>query len=213
VTLARTVLREQVKELIIQRILDGTYPPGSRVVESQLAGEFGVSQAPVREALRDLEALRFIETAPYKGARVRDVSAEELGEIYPVRAVLEELAGRAAAPRVTDQTLAQLEEELAGMRAAADAGDVHAQLMHDARFHELIIEAAGNQVLLEVWGSLRIEAMTLVSVIKADSDLHAIAARHVPLLEALRLRDPELAGKELRDHIEFFGSQVKGMQA
>jgi DNA-binding GntR family transcriptional regulator len=213
VTLARTVLREQVKELIIQRILDGTYPPGSRVVESQLAGEFGVSQAPVREALRDLEALRFIETAPYKGARVRDVSAEELGEIYPVRAVLEELAGRAAAPRVTDQTLAQLEEELAGMRAAADAGDVHAQLMHDARFHELIIEAAGNQVLLEVWGSLRIEAMTLVSVIKADSDLHAIAARHVPLLEALRLRDPELAGKELRDHIEFFGSLVKGMQA
>lgn len=212
-TLARTVLREQVKELIIQRILDGTYPPGSRVVESQLAGEFGVSQAPVREALRDLEALRFIETAPYKGARVRDVSAEELGEIYPVRAVLEELAGRAAAPRVTDQTLAQLEEELAGMRAAADAGDVHAQLMHDARFHELIIEAAGNQVLLEVWGSLRIEAMTLVSVIKADSDLHAIAARHVPLLEALRLRDPELAGKELRDHIEFFGSLVKGMQA
>jgi DNA-binding GntR family transcriptional regulator len=213
VTLARTVLREQVKELIIQRILDGTYPPGSRVVESQLAGEFGVSQAPVREALRDLEALRFIETAPYKGARVRDVSAEELGEIYPVRAVLEELAGRAAAPRVTDQTLAQLEEELAGMRAAADAGDVHAQLMHDARFHELIIEAAGNQVLLEVWGSLRIEAMTLVSVIKADSDLHAIAARHVPLLEALRLRDPELAGKELRDHIEFFGSLVKGMEA
>lgn len=212
-TLARTVLREQVKELIIQRILDGTYPPGSRVVESQLAGEFGVSQAPVREALRDLEALRFIETAPYKGARVRDVSAEELGEIYPVRAVLEELAGRAAAPRVTDQTLAQLEEELAGMRAAADAGDVHAQLMHDARFHELIIEAAGNQVLLEVWGSLRIEAMTLVSVIKADSDLHAIAARHVPLLEALRLRDPELAGKELRAHIEFFGSLVKGMEA
>jgi DNA-binding GntR family transcriptional regulator len=213
VTLARTVLREQVKELIIQRILDGTYPPGSRVVESQLAGEFGVSQAPVREALRDLEALRFIETAPYKGARVRDVSAEELGEIYPVRAVLEELAGRAAAPRVTDQTLAQLEEELAGMRAAADDGDVHAQLMHDARFHELIIEAAGNQVLLEVWGSLRIEAMTLVSVIKADSDLHAIAARHVPLLDALRLRDPELAGKELRDHIEFFGSLVKGMEA
>ena len=88
-TLSRSVLREQIKEVIIQRILDGTYAPGDRVVELALVQELGVSQAPVREALRDLEAMRFIESEPYRGARVRQVTHKELTETYPVRAALE----------------------------------------------------------------------------------------------------------------------------
>lgn len=207
--LNRTVLREQIKELIIERILDGTYPPGTRIIELQLAQEFGVSQAPIREAVRDLEAMRFIESEPYRGARVRAVTAKELAEIYPVRAALEEVAGRAAAPLVTDDLLTGLESELTGMREAAVRNDVHQQLVHDARFHELILEAAGNQTLLEVWRSLRIEARTLVSVITSEFDLGAIAETHVPVLEALRRRDPELAGTEMRSHIERFGAALQ----
>ena len=83
-TLERSVMREQIKELIIKRILKGTYQPGQRVVELQLVQELGVSQAPVREALRDLEAMKFIESEPYRGARVRQVAREELTETYPV---------------------------------------------------------------------------------------------------------------------------------
>ena len=82
----RTVLREQVKELLLERILVGVYRPGDRLVETRIAQELGTSQAPVREALRDLELLRFVESEPFRGARVREVSAEELAEIYPVRA-------------------------------------------------------------------------------------------------------------------------------
>jgi DNA-binding GntR family transcriptional regulator len=204
----RGVLREVIRERILERILDGTYPPGSRIVESQLAHEFGTSQAPVREALRDLEGMRFIESQPHVGARVRAVTSEELGQIYPVRAALEEVAGREAAVRVTDEILAALAGELQAMRRAAEAGDVHEQLVHDARFHEIIVEASGNQVLLEVWRSLRVEASTLVSVLKADSNLRMIAEMHRPVLSALQSRDPDLAGKEMRAHIEFFGSFV-----
>lgn len=205
-------LRDQIKDRIVERILDGTYGPGDRVKESVLAAEFGVSQAPVREALRDLEAMRFIETQPHKGARVREVTVEELGQIYPVRAALEEVAGREAATRMTDDHLTALTGELSGMRQAADDGDLHALLVHDTRFHEIIVEASGNQVLLEVWRTLRVEARTVVSVLRGHSDLHAIAELHRPVLMAVQFRDPELAGKEMRAHIEFFGASVlKGM--
>jgi DNA-binding GntR family transcriptional regulator len=121
-----------------------------------------VSQAPVREALRDLEALRFVEHAPYRGAGVRKVTEAELAEIYPVRAALEEVAGHAAAIRLDDEGLAALKHELSEMFAAADAGDVHRQVTHDVRFHEIIVRAAHNATLFEVWRLLRIEARTMV---------------------------------------------------
>lgn len=207
-TLSRTVLREQVRELIIERILDGTYRPGERVVELALVQELGVSQAPVREALRDLEAMRFVESEPYRGARVREVSRDELAETYPVRAALEELAGVMAAPEVDDGTLRQLEAELQSMLAAARGKDQHGLLVHDACFHEIVVEAAGNSVLLDCWSGLRIEAYTLVSVIKSHHDLIAIANAHLPILDALRQRDPGLAGKVMREHIENFGTEL-----
>lgn len=204
----RRILREEIRERIVERILDGTYPPGARVIESQLAHEFGTSQGPVREALRDLEGMRFIESRPHRGARVRAVTLDELAQIYPVRAALEEVAGREAAARVTDELTGKLTEELAAMRHAAEHHDLHLQLTHDTRFHELIVESSGNEVLLEVWRSLRIEARTLITAIKSDSDLRMIAEMHRPVLQALQSRDPDLAGKEMRAHIEFFGSLV-----
>lgn len=202
----RTVLPDVIRERIFERILDGTYPPGSRVVESQLAREFGTNHASVREALRDLEGMRLIKSQPHVGALARAVTVEKLGQIYPVRATLEELAGRAAAARMTSEILAALDEELQAMCRAADAGEIHKQLVHDARFHEIIIETSGNQALLEAWRSLQVMASTLVSVAKANSSLRTIAEMHRPVLAALRSGDPELAGMTMRAHIEFFGS-------
>lgn len=209
-TLERTVMREQIKELIIQRILDGTYLPGDRVVELQLVHELGVSQAPVREAIRDLEAMRFVESEPYRGARVREVSKQELTESYPVRALLEEYAGQSATPRASDNLYMQLDEQMKKMLKSAKKGDKHGLLVHDARFHELIVEASGNTVLLETWSSLRIESFTLVSVIKSNLDLVAIANTHLSIIDALRQGDPQLTGKVMREHIEHFGDQLMG---
>jgi len=211
-TLERTVMREQIKELIIQRILEGSYRPGERIVELQLVHELGVSQAPVREALRDLEAMRFIDTEPYKGARVRALSRAELAETYPVRAVLEELAGQMAAPRADAELLSQLDAEMDSMHTAARNGDQHGLLIHDARFHELIVEASGNSVLLDAWSGLRIEAFTLISLVTSRLDLVAIADTHLPTLDALRQRDAELTGKMMREHIATFGDLVTGDQ-
>jgi DNA-binding GntR family transcriptional regulator len=207
-TLERTVMREQIKELIIRRILDGSYKPGERIVELQLVHELKVSQAPVREALRDLQAMRFIDTEPYKGARVRALSRAELAESYPVRAMLEELAGQLAAPRADGELLGRLGAELQSMRAAARRHDQHALLMADARFHELIVQAAGNSVLLDTWSALRIEAFTLVSMVASNLDLVAIADAHMPILDALRGGDADLTGKVMREHIATFADHL-----
>ena len=208
-SVTRVVLREQVKELILERILNGTYKPGERLVETRIAAELGTSQAPVREALRDLELLRFVESEPFRGARVREVSQEELIEIYPVRAAIEEVAAREAATRLDGQ-VEVLAAELDAMHAAADANDLHAQVEHDVAFHRLIVEACGNSILLETWLSLRIEARTIVTALRTGLDGHEIAERHRPVLEALRARDPELAGTTLRRHVEQYGELLKG---
>ncbi len=206
---ARVVLREQVKELLLERILAGRYQPGDRLVETRIATEVGTSQAPVREALRDLELLRFVESSPFKGARVRKVSQEELLEIYPVRAALEELAAREAAIRLGGDVDA-LEDELAAMHRAADAGDLHEQVLHDVAFHRLIVEAAGNGILLDVWGFMRIEGRTIVTALRTGMDGHEIAERHRPVLDALRAGDPDRAGTALRRHLEEFAELLRG---
>ena len=206
---ARVVLREQVKELILQRILTGVYAPGDRLVETRIAQEFGTSQAPVREALRDLELLRFVESEPFRGARVRAVSDEELAEIYPVRAAIEEVAAREAAVRL-DGSVEALEAELGAMHAAADADDLHLLAEHDTTFHRLIVEASGNGILVDVWQSLRIETRTAITALRAGIDGHEIAELHRPVLDAIRDREPDRAGLALRRHVEYFGELVKG---
>ena len=211
-SVSRVVLREQVKDLILKRILTGVYAPGDRLVETRIAQELGTSQAPVREALRDLELLRFVESAAFKGARVREVSDEELLEIYPVRAALEELAAREAAVRLGGR-VEPLETELEAMFTAADAGDLHAQVGHDVTFHRLIVEASGNAILLDTWSFLRVESRTTITALRTGMEGREIAERHRPILDALRAEDPHRAGTALRRHLEEFAELLKGAHA
>ena len=91
-SIARSSLREQIREVIVGRIMDGTYAPGDRIVELQLAQELGTSQAPVREAIRELEAMRLVTSEPHRGARVRDVTDKDLAEVYPLTAPAQPLS-------------------------------------------------------------------------------------------------------------------------
>jgi DNA-binding GntR family transcriptional regulator len=208
VSLTRTVLREQIRELLLERILKGELQPGDRIVELQIAQEFGTSQAPVREALSELQSLGFVVYEPYRGTRVRRITGEELAEIYPVRAALEELAAQEAASRL-DGKVEELEREFEAMREAADRDDLQDLAAHDATFHRQIVEAAGNQVLLDTWRTLRVEARVVVTALKTDIDLQELAELHRPLLEALKEGSPEKAGGALRQHFETLRTMMK----
>ncbi len=206
--IVRTTLRNEIKRLVVERILDGSYAPGSRIVECQLAREFGTSQAPVREALRDLEGMNLIESAPHKGAYVRQQDRKRYLQAYPVRATLEEFAGREAAALISEAAIEDLRSSLEAMRAAAKEGDEKSHLKHDVRFHEIIVEATENSVLLDLWRSLRVEIGVFISAVEMDLDLPMIAEMHSPILDAVRTRDAEHLAKLLREHITFFGSLV-----
>jgi DNA-binding GntR family transcriptional regulator len=205
--LIRSMLRDQIKDAIVERILDGVYGPGERIVEIRVAEEFGVSQAPVREALRELELLRLVVSEPFRGARVREVSAEDLAEIYPVRAALEEVAARGAAP-VLGGRVEPLAVERDAMRDAASRGDVHDFIAHDVAFHRVIVDACGNRTLQELWRSLHVDLRTTITLIKHVEDLAEVAESHVPVLEAIDAGDPERAASVLRNHIESFADWV-----
>ena len=200
----RTVLREQVKNLLLERILSGDYEPGERLVETRIAQELGLSQAPVREALRDLQLLRLVESEPFRGSWVRELRDDELAEVYPIRAALEEVAARAAAPRLAGNVSA-LEREIEGM---ATAKTLTEQVDHDVRFHELIVRASGNKRLLELWKSLEVEARTAISAVRTGLEPRDAAQLHEPILESLRRGDADEAGRRIRDHVEEFGRMV-----
>ena len=197
----RSNLREQIKDVILQRILDGAYPPGARLVETRIAQELGVSQAPVREALRDLEQLGCIVHEPFRGCSVRAFSAEELIEAFPVRAALEALAARLAAERITESELLHLADLLDTMRAAAGRGDAHDQSRANASFHATIVRAARNATLERQWSFLEPFSRTYISVSQPGLDLRALSDRHVPILDALRARDGEAAAAAMHKHL------------
>ena len=184
-TISRTVLREQVKDVLLQRIVSGELQPGERLVETRIAQELGTSQAPVREALRDLQLLRLVESEPFRGSRVRVFDEEELIEVYPVRASLEELAARLAAEKLEGDVSA-LEVEFEAMREAVRRGDTNALAQHDIAFHRLIVEAAGNSVLEQCWKSLGVESRITISLYGTYMDPEQAAERHVKLLDAIR---------------------------
>lgn len=203
----RVLLREHIKEMILERILTGVYEPGERLVETRLAREFETSQVPVREALRELEVLRFVESEPFRGARVRAVSRAEMVEIFPVRSAIEEVAVRLATLQL-DGDVEELEQHLGAMEDAAAEGDRHEQVISDVAFHRTIVEASGNSILGDVWLSLRVEGRTMITSLGAGIGLDEIVAIHEPILAAIRAKDPDAAAAAMRRHFEVLRSML-----
>lgn len=207
-SLSRSVLADEVKDRLLQDILSGRYPPHSRIVETTVARELGISQAPVREALRGLEATGVVEILPFRGARVRRPTTKELLEAITIRSELEALGARLAMQRMSqvelDELLAQGEE----LRRAAETGDAHALAVADARFHGRIIQYSGNATLIRLWQSLEPFSRTYITAAIPGVDVHWTAELHWPILDALRQRDAAGVVRALRQHFDQAGSKI-----
>ncbi len=198
-----TPLRQRLKEALLRRIIGGHYDPGERLVELRIAEEFGTSQGPVREALRELEATGLVTNIPRRGTYVAEVMSSGLREIYTVRGALEEQATRiVTSRRCCDIDALQRATDL--MREAALASDIHGVIEHSVTFHRTIMEAAGNRLLLNIWQSLQIETRTTITMLTEGLDLVEIADSHQPIVDAIRSGDAELAAREAREHQDYF---------
>jgi DNA-binding GntR family transcriptional regulator len=206
----RQSTRDFIKDTLMERILNGAYAPGYRLVELHIAQELGTSQGPVREALRDLEALGLVESESYRGTRVRQFTEQEIEEAYQVRSVLEQLAAELAAPAFRGNT-AELELEVEGFIQAAKDRDVKQYSARDMEFHRKIVNASGNQLLANMWNAVVLESkfrFTLIHRIGED-ELENLAAAHIPIMNALKEGDGIKAGELARNLICSFHSRKR----
>ncbi|MDO8108372.1 GntR family transcriptional regulator [Isoptericola sp. b441] len=191
-------LWEQVKEILLKRIIAGELAPDARIVEVQVARELGVSQAPVREALKSLEALGLVDILPFSGARVHRQTPKELLDAYSVRAELEVLAIRFASARGAN--FSSLTARMGDMYHAAAEGDMMRLSIADTAFHEEIIKASDNAELLRLWHNLQPSTRAYITLISPGADPNWTVGLHPPILNTLLAGDLEGATEAMRQH-------------
>ncbi len=198
-------LTEQIKSILIDRIVEGTLSSGDRLKELQIANEFGTSQAPVREAIRSLQALGYIEHKPHVGALVRRFNKKEIEEAYLVREALE---GHCLilAEIDTGKLAEQLNIHLESMHKAVADTDVKAFSLADNLFHRAIVKSSGNQTMLTMWEALRMQFQVMATIVDASMPMKKLYALHSPIVAALARNHREYSARYLAAHYQEISS-------
>ena len=211
--LHRVPLREQIRDLLLQRIARGDLIPGRRIIEADLVKELQVSSSPVREALRELVAMGVLASSPHRGVWVREVSLAETMQAFEVRAVLEALAAKRAAPALQGRC-EPLRQAVRRIIDAAGSRDFAAFQEHNQVFHRRIVEASDNAVLLRIWDSLAFQIRTRFTMDFLKSvDPVQIAREHEPVVEALDQGDADRAAELLGLHSRHLVEHLRGEAA
>ena len=197
----REPIRDQIREHILERILDGTFPPGYRLRETELVQEFGTSQSPIREALRELEGLHYVETSPFRGTRVRQVSTAEMSEAYLLRGLLEQAAVELACEK-QEKDWADLRKIALSTMDAASRGDREAYSARDAEFHRFIAESPCVSLIERIWDLLSFATRARLVLRTWKLSLTDLGKQHMAIVDALENGDGKKAGELLRAHAE-----------
>lgn len=190
-----------VQAEIEKLILRGELGVGQRINESDLAARFGTSRGPVREALRALEECGLVRAEKNRGVFVREISIAEADEIYDVREALDELIGRRLAQKITAPQLEALKALLAEMDDATAAQDIKRYHGLNIEFHDALVDFVGNARLAETYRTLTKELLLFRLRGLQDGGGFAVSnAEHKAVVKAISSRDPERAGRVLREH-------------
>jgi DNA-binding GntR family transcriptional regulator len=192
--------RDLIRSTLLKRISEGVYLPGERLKEMVLAREFEVSQAPVREAFRELETLGLLVSEHYRGTRVRGISSQEIHDAYQLRGYLEEIAVQLIPPAKLKDAILSIEPLQASMRTAALTGDADGFARANTQFHRSVVSLASNQTLLKVWDSLEIGMLSRLNLQKNEKKLRSLAEIHQPIVDSLKTGDLKRTGVMLREH-------------
>jgi DNA-binding GntR family transcriptional regulator len=198
---AGSTLTNRVYATLKSRILSRSLPPGARLKHAELATALGVSITPVREAIVELEKDGLVEVIPYRGSLVRQMSAEEICDVYDVRIALESLAARLAASRITDAQLEELEGSMRDYERAVDGDDMPLGLEADLVFHMLILQTSGNTVLLETANRLANRIQVFRQMDWRETNERQSLRGHRAISKALTERDEDAAARSISEHI------------
>lgn len=189
-----------IRDRLRERILQGEFRPGARLVESKLSNEMAVSRIPVREALRALASEGLVTIEPRRGASVAVLSDDMAYDMVEVRAALEGLNAKLAAQRRDDDAITKLNTILEEGVAAAERQDMEACGRLNRQFHETLATVTGNAVLMDLMNSLR-DRTALVFAPSNISRVKENWSDHSQILRAVIAGNVELAGLLATQHV------------
>ena len=196
-------LTSVVQEEIERMIWDEEFESNDRINEMTLAQRFGVSRGPVREACHALAAVGLLDITPSRGFSVRSLNAEDVAEMYEVRAGLSGYMGMLLADRLTDSDLERLDAMVGAMDEAASAGDVEGYYRLNFEFHHGLFSLTGNARLTQIYdGVVRELHLCRVKALSQAGALKASNAEHRTIIETLAKRDPQQAFTVLSGHVK-----------
>jgi DNA-binding GntR family transcriptional regulator len=208
-TLKKPTATERIRSTLADEIVRGDIGPGVILDEVSLADRFSVSRTPVREAIRQLEAIGFAEARPHRGAVVPHFTSEKLTEMFLVMAELEALCARFAAANTCVTQRQILTAAHQDCRTAAETGDIEAYQDGNRHFHEAIYAMSGNGFLAEVTRGVR---NRLAPFRKAQFNhtgrLLGSVTEHDMIVQAILACDAEKAANHMRDHMRVVRNSV-----
>lgn len=200
--IATSTLSQRVEEQLREAILLGQLPPGQRLIEEQLAREFGVSRAPVREALQRLAHEGFVRVRPRHGYIVQPLTATMVEELFDLRLALEPPVFRTVAEAFTEELARELDEILQRMDGAASRRDWASLVQADAAFHAAIAVASRRPITAQLLRQLEtLIARTVILLGSIYPDPQLLVQEHSHLLAVLASGKPERAEAAIRDHL------------
>jgi DNA-binding GntR family transcriptional regulator len=200
--LTAPALYEQVAERLRNRIFAHELAPGGWIDEQALAKEYGISRTPLREALKVLASEGLVVLKPRRGCYVTELSEQDIDEVFPVMAMLEGRVAEEAARRITSADFARLAAIHDELERLAAANDADRFFEANQRFHTALQEIAGNRYLAQLIDDARkVIKLTRRDSLRLEGRLKQSLAEHREILEALRLKDPDLAGRRMHGHL------------
>ncbi|ADL08922.1 GntR family transcriptional regulator [Thermosediminibacter oceani] len=196
-------LRNKIYQHLKNAILNGVYKPGESLIELKIARELGVSRTPVREAIRQLELEGLVSSIPNKGVIVEGITEQDVEDIYTIRKMIEGLAARWAAEKITPEQLKELKDVLDLMEFYTGKGEIDKVSELDTRFHDIIFRACKSRPLESVLTNFHhfIQRARLVSI-KSSGRAPISLEEHKEIYNALAVRDPNAAEKAMIRHVE-----------
>lgn len=191
-----------VQRELTQQIMAGDLPAGAKLNEVDVALRLGVSRGPVREAFRALEESGLVRFEKNRGVFVRKVSLEEADEIFELRALLDEFAGRRAAKNATPGDIVELQQLVDRMGLAAARGEVDEYFMLNLEFHDRIVDLAGNAKLAHLYRRL-VNELNLYrrAALNEAGSLPKSVAEHRAIVARIAAHQAAAAGRLLHDHV------------
>jgi phosphonate utilization transcriptional regulator len=195
-------LASVVQQEVERAILAGEYEPGMKLTEAMLATRLGVSRGPVREAFRMLEEAGLVRTEKNRGVFVRDIPIDEAVEIFDLRAAMDELVGRQLAQRITPAQLKEVRAMVEQMEKAVKSDDAYNYHLLNLRFHDRLVEMAGNRKLTAIYRKLIKELSLFRRLNLAESRLMPLSAgEHRQIVKAIASGDADAAGRAMFRHV------------